>query len=118
MRYNIDYLDSAKSDLLEITTYISEILYSPASARKQIKNITDAVKRAAENPYMYPLHYPAEKLQHDYRKIPVGRYLVFYWVDEVRKSVTVARILYSRQNYMTSTGSGYLSEPPMRWKLK
>ncbi len=119
MKYKITYLPAAQNDLLEITEYIAVKLNNPEAALKQAERIRDAVNNAAENPYMYPVHYPVKKLKHDYRKIPVNNYLIFYWVEESKKTITAARILYNRRNYMmTDGGASYLNEPPMRWKLK
>ena len=42
---------------------------------------------------------PIRPLKHEYRKLRVRNYLVFYWVDEERKLVTVARMIYARRNY-------------------
>ena len=119
MKYKINYLDTAQNDLLNIAEHISNILRNPSAARRQAMRIRDAIDYAAENPYMYPVYYPVEKLKHDYRRIPAGRYLVFYWVEEERKTIHIARVLYSRRNYMmTDGGASYLNEPPMRWKFK
>ena len=30
----------------------------------------------------------------------VKNYLIFYWVDEENKTVTVARVIYSRRDYL------------------
>ena len=118
MKYKIEVTLTAQKDLHEIMEYIALKLYNLEAARRQVKRIRVAIDHAAENPYMYPVYYPEETLKHDYRKLPVDRYLVFYWVDEERKTITVARVLYSRRNYQTTGGgSSYLSEPPMKWKF-
>ncbi|WP_366944681.1 hypothetical protein [uncultured Fibrobacter sp.] len=40
-------------------------------------------------------------LKHDFRKMVVQNYSVFYWVDENSKTITVARILYNRRNIIS-----------------
>ena len=118
MKYKIEVTLTAQKDLHEIMEYITLKLYNLDAARRQVKLIRVAIDHAAENPYMYPVYYPEETLKHDYRKLPVDRYLVFYWVDEERKTITVARVLYGRRNYQTTGGgSSYLSEPLMKWKF-
>lgn len=119
MKYKIKYLDAVQNDLLNIAEYLSGVLGNPSAARRQVKRIRVAIDHAAENPYMYPVYYPAERLKHDYRKIPVDRYLIFYWVEELTKTIVVARVLHGKRDIQKSSGgSSYLSEPPMKWKLK
>ena len=36
---------------------------------------------------------------HEYRKTVVENYLMFYWVDEPGKTVTVARVIYGKRDY-------------------
>ena len=118
MKYKIEVTLTAQKDLHEIMEYITLKLYNLDAARRQVKRIRVAIDHAAENPYMYPVYYPEETLKHDYRKLPVDRYLVFYWVDEERKTITVARVLYGRRNYLTTGGgSSDLSAPLMKWKF-
>lgn len=39
------------------------------------------------------------QLNHKYRKTVVENYLIFYWVDEPGKTVTVARGIYGKRDY-------------------
>lgn len=100
MKYRIRYLPIAQCDILEIAEYITEKLYNPEAAKRQVNRIVEAIRLTSEAPYMYPLHHSAQPLKHDYRKIPVNHYLVFYWVDERKKTITVARVIYGKHDYM------------------
>jgi plasmid stabilization system protein ParE len=46
-----------------------------------------------------PAYYPIRELGHDYRKLLVDNYIMFYWVDETRHCVTVARVIYAKSDY-------------------
>lgn len=93
--YKIEYLPVALHDLVEIATYIGVELDNPSAADRLAEDIAESVSAAAEQPYMYPLYIPIKPLKHEYRKIVVKNYDVFYWVDEPEKTITVARVVYA-----------------------
>ena len=71
--YKIEYLPSALDDLKEIIGYIAHTLQN---------------QKAAENLLLI----------HEYRKLLVKNYFIFYWVDEKEKTITIARVIYARRN--------------------
>lgn len=93
--YKIEYLPVALHDLVEIATYIGVELDNPSAADRLAEDIAESVSAAAEQPYMCPLYIPIKPLKHEYRKIVVKNYDVFYWVDEPEKTITVARVVYA-----------------------
>lgn len=50
-------------------------------------------------PYAAPAYQPIRSLKHEYRKISVQKFLVFYGIDEEKKLVTVARVVYAKRDY-------------------
>ena len=46
-----------------------------------------------------PSHRPIRPLKHEYQKLLVQNYFMFYWVDEVEQLVTVARVVYAKRDY-------------------
>lgn len=93
--YKIEYLPAAMKDLVEIATYIGVEPDNPGAADRLAEDISESVSAAAEQPYMYHLYIPIKPLTHEYRKIVVGNYDIFYWVDETDKKVTIARVIYA-----------------------
>lgn len=93
--YRIEYLPAALRDLVEIAAYIGVELDNPNAADRFADDIAESMSAAAEQPYMYPAYTPIKPLKHEYRKIVVRNYDVFYWVDEPDKTVTVARVIYA-----------------------
>ncbi len=49
-------------------------------------------------PYTNPAYTPIRPLKNEYRKRLVRNYIMFYWVDEVKKLVTVARVIYAKRD--------------------
>ena len=91
--YKLEYLPVARKDMLEIVRYISGELQNPDAADHL------AVESVLTFPYATPAYQPIRPLKHEYRKILVQNYLMFYWVDEEKKLVTVARVVYAKRDY-------------------
>ena len=97
--YELEYLPMAKRDIVDIATYISSELSNPTAAEKMITRIIDAVEKLRHHPYMCRVHYPVRSLKYEYRKLIVQNHLVFYYVDEESKMITVARVIHARRSY-------------------
>ena len=103
MTYKIEYLPSALRDLTEIADYIGVKLNNPDAAERLSDNIVSTIDKLAEMPYRYPVYYPlaafsVKPLKMEYRKMVVKNYLVFYWVNEEKNLVTIARVIYGGRN--------------------
>ena len=92
--YKLEYLPVARKDMLEIVRYISRELQNPDAAE-----LVNAAEGVLLFPYATPTYQPIRPLKHEYRKILVQNYLMFYWVDEEKKLVTVARVVYAKRDY-------------------
>ena len=97
--YKLEYLPVARKDMLEIVRYISRELQNPDAADRLAVELIDAVEGVLPFPYATPASQPIRPLKHEYRKILVQNYLMFYWVDEEKKLVTVARVVYAKRDY-------------------
>ena len=99
--YKIEILSTADQDIIEIARYISEELKTPTAAETLIDKIYDIADSLSGFPYSHVLYYPIDKtrtLKHEYRKIPIDNYLLFYYVDEKSKSIIVSRVIYAKRN--------------------
>lgn len=99
MSYQVEYLPSAIQDLRDIVFYISHELSNPASAESLAEEIVAKIDKSVVFPYAYPAYRPIRPLEHEYRRMAVKNYLVFYWVEEEKQLVTVARVVYGRRNH-------------------
>ena len=97
--YDLQYLPSARKDMVDVVRYISETLHNPTAAERLAVELIEAGDSILTFPYANPVHMPIRPLKHEYRKLRVRNYLMFYWVEEERKLVTVARVIYARRNY-------------------
>lgn len=97
--YKLEYLPSARQDMIEIVRYISRELGNPQAAEQLAVRLIEAGECIPAFPYANPAYYPIRPLKHEYRKLLVDNYLMFYWVDEETKTVTIARVLYAKREY-------------------
>lgn len=74
--------------MVEIVQYISKELQNPEAAESLLTF-----------PYSTPVYQPIRSVKHEYQKILVQNYLIFYWIDEEKKLVTIARVIYAKRNY-------------------
>ena len=98
MKYAIEYLPSALEDLKEIIRYIAHTLQNPKAAERLGLEIIKKTDLLADFPYSAPRYTPIKPLEYEYRKLLVKNYFVFYRIDETKKTVTVARVIYAKRN--------------------
>ena len=103
MTYKIEYLPSALRDLTEIADYIGGKLNNPEAADRLSETIVSTIEKLTDMPYRYPVYYPVatfsvKPLKMEYRKMVIKNYLVFYWVNEEKQRVTIARVIYGGRN--------------------
>ena len=88
-----------RKDMIEIVRYISRELQNPDAADRLAVELVNAAESVLTFPYAAPAYQPIRSLKHEYRKILVQNYLMFYWVDEEERLVTVARVVYAKRDY-------------------
>lgn len=94
--YSVVYLPIALRDLQEIARYIADSLHNPTAAMQTAEGIVAAIERLSTMPYRRAIYSPILPLSHEFRTIRYKNHVAFYWVEEDRKIVTVARILYAK----------------------
>lgn len=92
----LDFLQSAKSDLLAIA-YKHRLLVGENSARKITGNIRSALENLKANPYLGVKCEGEQFTDKDFRRLICGNYLCFYKVKEDR--VVVYYIIDGRTDY-------------------
>jgi addiction module RelE/StbE family toxin len=97
--YKLEFLPTAKQDMTGIVLYISRDLSNPTAANRLADEMIDAADRLCDFPYINAVYQTIKPLKHECRKLMVKNYVMFYWVDENRKLVTIARVIYARRDY-------------------
>jgi len=97
--YQLTFLPVAKEDMTDIVRYISNDLLSPTAAAALADEMIEAAERLCDFPYINAVHQTIKPLKQEYRKLLVKNYIMFYWVDEMKKQITIARVVYARRDY-------------------
>ncbi len=97
--YQIEYLPIAMQDMVDIARYISHELCNPAAAEKLSQEMVEVAEKLAAFPYSNAVHVTIRPLKLEYRKLIIRNYIMFYWVDETKKRVVIARVLFARRDY-------------------
>lgn len=97
--YRLEYLPIARQDMIEIVRYISKDLQNPMAADQLATELIEAGDSILGFPYANPAYMPIRPLKHEYRKLLVQNYFMFYWVDEKKRLITVARVVYAKRDY-------------------
>jgi plasmid stabilization system protein ParE len=72
LKYTARFSPFAKEDKKSIKTYLSK--FYPGTPRRFTALLKEHISNLKDNPYIYPV-YPENT---DYRRMPVGNYIVFY----------------------------------------
>jgi plasmid stabilization system protein ParE len=85
--YKLRFLGLARDDKRAIRDYLKQ--FYPSTPAKFTAKLKKQLAMLKENPYMCP-EYPDNPA---YRRLIVGKYLVFYEINENEKMIYVYRIL-------------------------
>ena len=89
----------AERDILEIASYIQEVLFQPESARRIYRSIKEQISSLATMPDRYALMGEEPYTAKGVRKVRVENYLIFYIVNEKAKTVSILRVPYNRREW-------------------
>ena len=99
MAYKLTITRSAEADLDGILQYVAVELHNPEAAANLLDEITKRYELLERNPLIYPLCEQPLLRGGGYRKVVVGRYLMFCHVDERQHVVYVDRFFHDLQDY-------------------
>ena len=97
--YNLEYQPIAQQNMINIVAYISEVLCNPIAANRLAEEFIDTAEKIRDFPYSMPVYHPVRPLKYEYRKLIVKNYIMFYRVDEAKRMITVARVIYAKSDY-------------------
>ena len=98
MNYNVFYSAKARDDLADIYLYVAYQLLEPVVAQRLYESIVSAVHTLEIFPCRNALYDNEPWKSLGLRKLHVKNYIVFYTVNEERKSVNTIRIMYGARD--------------------
>jgi len=99
VKYDINITESAQKDLNNIYFYFSNDLLEEETAINIITSLKEAIFSLDDMPGRYGLVNDFVLAKMGYRHINVKNYIVFYLIDEKKKTVVIARVIHERMNY-------------------
>lgn len=94
--YVLRYLPRFEEELTDIVNYITYILKNPTAAENLIEDVEKAVIKRLESPLSYEPCHSIYDRQHEYYRIYVKNYVVYYVVIE--NVMEVRRIIYGKRD--------------------
>ena len=85
--YRLEYLPLARQDMIDIVSYISNTLNNPKAADQLAVELIEAGESILQFPYANPAYIPIRPLKHEYRKLLVKNYIMFYTSDNISASI-------------------------------
>ena len=95
--YKLRYLPLFKNDMEQAILYIADVLKNPNSAEKLLDDVEYEIKKRLQYPLAFEPYHSLRQRKHEYYKIPVGNFFVFYVV--IYDVMEVRRFVYSRRDF-------------------
>ena len=95
-KYILSILPMFEDDLNETIDYISEKLKNPAAALRLVNDIESAILNRLDNPLGFEQYRSSRKRPHNYYRIYIRNYTVYYVV--IDNVMEVRRLLYSARD--------------------
>lgn len=89
-QYQVITTPRAHLDLDDIYNYIAKD--SPQNAKKFVTALVEAVHSLQTMPKRYRVYQRGRRGKTTLRRMPIGMYLVYYWVDDGKRTVEVLTI--------------------------
>jgi len=99
MNYRVLITAIAEDDAGDIGKYIANELHSPQAAIDLLDEIDAIIHSLKQMPKKFALVSDKRLARMGIRSIPLGKYIVFYFVDEQSKKVVITRILYGARKW-------------------
>lgn len=97
--YKLRYLPVFADDLQEAADYITIVLNNPTAAERLIDDTEQVILKRLESPEAFSPYVSKKNRQHQYYRINIRNYSVFYVViDDVME---VRRFIYSKRDIGT-----------------
>ena len=102
MRYEVKLTAQAIEQVQEIVRYISHILLVPETARKWADTLQSEIAKLDFMPTRYPLTEEEPWHTNGIHKMPFKNFLVYYLIDEDKKSVWITAVIYGRRDQIAT----------------
>ena len=99
--YYVDLTPKAQRDISSILDYIAIELCAPTASLNLNAKILEQIDKLEAFPLCGEIYIPEIPLKHEYRRLAVDNYLIFYTVNEATEVVTIMHVVYGASNYLS-----------------
>lgn len=99
-KFNIEITEPAEKDLFEIGRYISRELLEPEISQKVVSKIAEGIISLEDLPLRNGLVGDERLAYKGIRRLMIDSHIIFYFVNDDSKIVTIIRILYARRDWI------------------
>lgn len=110
MRYEVKLTSQAIVQIEAIVQYISKVLSVPETARKWADALQSEIAKLDSMPSRYPLTEEEPWHTNGIHKMPFKNFLVYYLIDEDKKSVWITAVIYGRRDQIATLVDASLND--------
>ena len=96
--YTLRFLDQYLVDIALTLGYISNVLFNYDASINLKKSIDSKLDEIEKHPYFFSVHKWKKKHDHEYRKVKVKNYYIFFYIEDGSKEIIVVRLVYVGRN--------------------
>lgn len=99
-KFKVEISEQCAEDIIEIYSYISDVLKEKDTAKKLFLELNNKIKNIKENPNIYMKVGKVDRLNREYHRIVIKNYIVLYTIDYEKEKVYLSHMFYGRKNYL------------------
>lgn len=103
-QYEVQITKYAMAQMEEIRDYIANGLFAPQAACNLFSEMKRKVKSLESMPERNPLVDVKKWGEQGVRKTIVKNFIIYYWIDEERKTVYITAVVYAKRNQLIELG--------------
>ncbi len=96
-KYDLEIVESAEKDINDICSYLADTFENPQAAQTFLLEFQKNVSGLRDSPYMFQRVDEEPYFSFDIRKFCIGKYIVFYKINELFSSVLILRVLHGHR---------------------
>lgn len=98
MEYEVRITLQAQAHLREIRDYIAQKLLAPEAAKNTVQRLGTVMASLSQMPNRVPLIEEEPWRSEGVRVRAVRNFLIYFWVNEVEKTVQIIAVIYARRD--------------------
>ena len=102
MEYSVRLTSYSISQIQETISYISKVLLAPQTAAAWSDYLEKQIGRLNIMPARFPLVDKEPWRTNGIRRMPVKKFIVYYYIEDSAKEVWITSVVYSKRNQLNA----------------